>query len=195
MQTYKDSVKGREPFSEDYVDAMAKTPGMEGPVDAYRKGVKDNPAAAKRILLQQYATAHTANVRGTSQSTKLPAGAVTRYKDYIEKLDLNKFQWDEPSTYYGRGIPEEMKLPLAVKMAQAERDEKDFEPTPDRVKAMLGELKEEKGKENAQNATLTLEERRAEWTKQNPPEAVASTAQRYGISEAEVRRKLNYPTE
>lgn len=145
MSTYKEAAEGREAFDEDTISAIKATPGMENSVAAYEKMKKTHPQAAKKILLKQWETAHAATLRTVRQSrpVNLPSATIKRNMEYIDTLDTKA--WGLP--IFGKGlrhtvdtIPEDLKLAVATEMARRERDDPNFDPTPDAVKSIANEL-------------------------------------------------------
>lgn len=143
MEEYRQAAKDKEPFSQETIDAIAKTPGMEASIEAYNSMLKDNPVAAKRILLKQWETAHNGSIRAKPQAKNLSPTTVNRYVKFIQDLDLKPVGLN-PATWgnigKGTGIPPELVQAVAVEMARRERDDEYFDPTPDTVQSIINDL-------------------------------------------------------
>lgn len=131
MQGFKDRASVREPYDEDTLKEMAKIPGSENAIAAYKKMFKNNPAAANRFLLNQLGVAHTASLRDERQYKAPSATSVEHYSEWLDTLDLDRIGTSSGSFSLGigDGIPSGMKPAISLELARREMLDRDFVPT------------------------------------------------------------------
>lgn len=154
---YHEKAKGKTPFSQDTLEAMAATDGMEDALAVYNKMRKEFPQGAKRLLLKQYeAVRQNEMMMGRTQAQRNRPLTTTELKtatEYVKSVEMtpDRGWWENTKSWYKQATgdevdPEVFQAAVAKRLAFKSRDES-YDPTPEAVQAIYKEIVEEMGDE------------------------------------------------